>query len=827
MRNAGLSRAYPWFEMTQLRSAFRSLLQNPGFTAAALLCLALGIGANTAIFTVVDAVLFRPLPYRDSERLARIYTEFPSYGSSGGFRKFWMSTPELLELRRDLSSWEAIESFTLTGVNLAGGKEPERVTASSVTGGLFPMLGVAPQIGRTIIADDDRPGVALAVIISDGLWKRSFGGDAQVLNRSVKVNGLTANIVGVMPRGFQFPPGENTPPELWMPQQIDPANPGSRSGHFQNALGKLKSGVGIERAREEITRYLRDQDKITTPNFHHFSSEFHTLVALPFHGEITGEVRPAMLVMMGAVGFVLLIACVNVGNLLLARAESRHHEMAVRKAIGASLWHLTRQCLSEGLLLAGLGALLGLGVASAALRLILAFNQGSIPRAIEIGIDWRILVFTLGASILTGVLFGLAPLAQFAGDTHASLKSSTGRTTATAQAHWLRRAMVVSELALALVLLVGAGLMVRTFWKLQQVHIGLDPSRVLTMRLALPQGQYAENADVKQLWGRLLERVRGIPGVQSVTLASGLPPQRPLNANDTMIEGYVKRKGGPDENVDFYQIVSPGYFETMKVPIVEGRPFDLRDGDGGAQTVIINRSMAQAFYGSQSPIGRRIKTNFNGPWRVIVGVAADVKNVGVDKPAGTELYLPYAQADGGQRGMFLTVKAASDPEALIAPIRREIASLDASLPVSLVREMDEVIGAATTRPRFLSVLLTLFSVIALGLAAVGIYGVMAYTVAQRTQEFGIRLAIGASPGNVLSLVLNQGIALGMIGVALGAAGAFFLTRFLKRLLFGIEAFDPLTFAGTAALLTLVILAACYLPARRATKVDPMVALRYE
>jgi putative ABC transport system permease protein len=814
--------------MPQFHAALRTLWLNPGFTFAALLCLALGIGANTAIFTVVDAVLFRPLPYKDPERLARLYTEFPTYGSSGGFRKFWMSTPELLEIRRDLQSWEAIESFTITGANLSGGKEPVRVTASTVTGGLFAMLGVAPQAGRLIAPSDDRPGAPLAILISDGLWRRGFGADATLLNRTVKLNGVNANVVGIMPKGFQFPPGEVEPPELWAPQQIDPANPGSRSGHFQNVLGKLKPGVSIERARGEITRYLAGQDQITTPNFHHFTSKFHTLITMPFHGEITGQVRPAMLVMLGAVGFLLLIACVNVGNLLLARAESRHHEMAVRKAIGASLWDLARQCLIEGLALASLGAVLGLGVAWGALQLLLAFNQGSIPRADEIGIDWRILAFTLGASVVTGVLFGLAPLAQFAGDTQASLKSSTGRSTATRQTHWLRRAMVVAELALALVLLVGAGLMVRSFWKLQQVNAGIDPSRVITMRLALPQGQYAENAQVRALWSRLLERVGAIPGVEAATLSSGMEPQRQLNANDTRIEGYAKAFGGPDENVDFYNVVAPNYFETMRIPIVEGRGFDARDGNGGALSAVINQTMARTFYGNQSPIGRRIGANQRGEnWRTIVGVAADVKNAGVEKPTGTELYLPYEQSDGGARGMFLKVKAAASPSALMPAIRREIAALDPNLPVAQVREMDEVIAAATTRPRFLSVLLSLFSVIALGLAAVGIYGVMAYTVAQRTQEFGIRLAIGAAPADVLRLVMGQGLTLGIVGVVTGAVGAIALTSFLKQLLFGVEAFDPLTFAATALLLTAVILAACYIPARRATRVDPLVALRYE
>ena len=524
----------------------------------------------------------------------------------------------------------------------------------------------------------------------------------------------------------------------------------------------------------------------------------------------------------------LLIACVNVGNLLLARAEARHHEIAVRKAVGASLWHLARQCLTEGLVLAASGAVLGLLVSWATLRLILAFNQGSIPRAEEIGMDWRVLAFTVVASILTGIFFGLAPLAQFAGDTQSSLKSATGRSTATSGAHWLRRVMVVAELALALILLVGAGLMVRTFWKLQQVNIGLNPSRVVTMRVALPQAQYAQMPAVKQLWSRLLERVNALPGVESASLVAGLAPLRALNANDTQIEGYVKTEGGPDQNVDYYQGVAPEYFEMMRIPIIEGRAFDSRDGADANRVVIINQTMARTFYGSQSPIGRRVREDSDKvPWRTIIGVAADVKNGGIDKPTGTELYFPYTQADGGIRTMYLAVKTVGDPQQIVSAVRAQVNALDPSLPVAQIRLMEDVISAANARPRFLTVLLSVFSFIALGLAAVGIYGVMAFMVARRTQEFGIRMAIGAGPRDVLNLVLGQGAKIGLVGVAVGALGALVLTRFVRQLLFGVESFDPLTFVVTALVLTVVVLAACYVPARRATRVDPMVALRYE
>jgi len=815
--------------MLELRYAFRALFNNRALAIAAIVCLAVGIGANTAIYTVVNAVVLRPLPFKDPDRLVRIYTEFPTYGSSGGFHKFWMSTPELLDLRRMTTSWESLEAYVTTGMNLSGGTgEPVRVTAAVITGGMMPMLGVAPQLGRMLSNDDDRFGGPLAVVLSDGLWHRAFAGTANVIGRQVKVNGLTATVIGVMPRGFAFPPGEPDPAELWYPQQINPASPGGRASHFQAVVGKLKPGITLKRARAEFDRIVDEEGRDKTPNFHTFFPKFHTIVALPYHDEVIGNVKVAMLMMLGAVAFVLLIACVNVGNLLLARAEARQHEVAVRKAIGASIWHLARQCLIEGLLLSALGTALGMVFASAALRLILRFNQGSIPRADEIGMDWRVLAFTAAAAVLTGIFFGLAPLAQFAGNTQESLKSASGRTTATGGAHWLRRFMVVSEVALALVLLVGAGLMVRTFWNLQAVNVGLDPSRVVTMRLSLPEKQYAEPVAVRQLWSRLLERVKAIPGVQSASVATGLAPMRPLNANDMQIEGYVKKAGGPDQNVDYDQTVAPGCFEMLHIPLLDGRSFDERDGADSNKVAIVNATFARTFYGNESPIGRRIREDSEkSPWRTIVGVAADVKNAGIDKPTGTELYVPYTQEDGGTRSAFLVVKAAGDPRQIVPTVRRQVAELDPSLPIAQVRLMDEVIASANARPRFLTVLLSMFSFVALALASVGIYGVMSFMVARRTQEFGIRMAIGAGPAEVLRLVLSQGLQIGTVGVAFGLGGAFLLTRFIRQLLFGVPAFDPVTFAATAVMLMLVIASACYFPARRATHVDPVVALRYE
>jgi len=812
-----------------LRHAVRMLMKNPGFAAAAVVCLTLGIGATTGIFSVVNAVLLRPLGYRQPERLVRIYTEFPTF-PNGGLRRFWTSAPEFLDLRRDLKSWESIDAWANTGANIAGITQPARVTASYVSGGLLNSLGVSPMMGRLITPADDEPTAPVVVEISYGLWKSVFGSDPQVVGRQTLLGGQKCTIIGVMPRGFEFPPGEVDPPQLWSPLQIDPAKPGGRGSHNFYLLGLLRPGVTPSQAQSEMQSYVTASTEVhKSANEHYFNTKNHTLVSFPLQAEVVSNVRPALLMLLGAVAFVLLIACVNVANLLLARAESRRREIAIRSAIGADLARLARQFVTEGLLLSGCGAILGLALAYLGIRVIQVTNAGAIPRAAEIGVDINVLLFTVAASLLTGVLFGLAPIIPLAlQSVQDSLKETVGSTTGTAAAQGFRRALVAGELALALVLLVACGLMVRGFWKLQEVHIGINPDNVVTMSLALPQTSYPKNDVIDSFWTRLEDRVRNLPGVRSAAIVSGLPPLRPPNMNDTHVEGFVRREGGPIENIDYYQVVSKDYFQTMGIRLMDGRLLDARDTASSPDVIIINQTLARTFYGNASPIGRRIQPNTDGAFCTVIGVVEDVKNAGIDRPAGTELYLPYTQKHGsGNNDAYVVLRSNGDPSSLASAVRDEVRAIDPTIPVSHVRLMEDVLSSAQSRPRFLTLLLTLFSGIALIIATVGIYGVISYSVARRSKEFGLRMALGARPANILSLVLKQGVLLTGIGVVVGLVAALILTRLMASLLFGVTSTDAITYLGVSALLAAVAIFATYVPARRATQVDPIKALRYE
>ncbi|HYL68115.1 MAG TPA: ABC transporter permease [Candidatus Limnocylindria bacterium] len=813
-----------------LRHAARMLVKNPGFTAAALLCLTLGIGATTGIFSVVDAVLLRPLPYAHPERLVRVYTEFPSF-PGGGLRRFWTSAPEFLDLRRDTKSWETLDVWDADGANIAGVIQPVRVTASFVSGNLLNGLGVSPMMGRLIAPADDEHGAPVVADISYGLWKSAFGGDPHVVGRNTMLNGKQCTIIGVMPRGFEFPPGELDSAQVWTPLQIDPANPGGRGSHNYYVLGRLKPGVSAPQAQSELAAYVKTSGE-THPEGarqHFFNPKVHTLVSYPLQAEVVSGVRPALLMLLGAVGFVLLIACVNVANLLLARAEARRREIAIRSALGADLWRLARQFVTEGVLLSSLGAVLGLLLAFAGMRLIQVTNAGSIPRAAEIGVDMHVLLFTMCAALLAGVFFGLAPIVPLAlQNLQDSLKDTVGSATTTASAQMFRRALVAGELALALVLLIGCGLMVRGFWKLQQVHTGVQADNVLTMSVALPEAAYPKDDQVDAFWARVDEKVAQLPGVESSAIAYGLPPLRRPNMNDTKIEGFVRKEGGPVENVDFYQVISNGYFKTMGIRLMDGRLFDERDGKDAPPVAIINQTMARTFWGNDSPLGRRVQPSGLEGWCTVIGVVEDVKNAGLDKPAGTEIYVPYMQKVGtGTRDVSVVLRSRSNPGALTGGVRRELHALDPGIPISRVRTMDEVLSKAQSRPRFLTMLLTMFSGVALLIATIGIYGVISYSVVRRSKEFGLRMALGAQPGNILGLVMKQGFWLAAIGVIAGLVAALGLTRLMASLLFGVQPTDAVTFVSVSALLALVALVASYIPARRATQVDPMKALRYE
>jgi len=813
-----------------VRFAVRMLVKNPGFTTAVVVCLMLGIGATTAIFSVVNAVLLRPLPYREPDRLVRVYSEFPKF-QGGGLRRFWLSPPEFFDLRRDAKSWKTLDAWVNSGANLAGTTNPVRATASFISGSTLQTLGVSPIMGRLITLEDDDPKSPAVIDISYGLWKTVFAGDNSIINHEVLLNGGKVTIIGVMPEGFAFPPGEVDPPQVWATLQIDPARPGSRGSHFLYLLGRLKDGVSRQQAQAELDSLTKYWGDTGSAKEHHFSLERHTIVSYPLQSEVVGNIRPALLMLFGAVAFVLLIACVNVANLLLARAEARQREIAIRSSLGAGAGRLMRQFITEGVLMSFLGAALGLLLAVGGLQMIKYTNAGSIPRSQEIGVDMHVLLFALGISLFTGILFGLTPLFHVVlRDLHQILKNAAASSTGSGGSQIFRHILVATEISLALVLLIGCGLMLRAFWKLQEVDIGVNPHSVLTMQVNLPGASYTDNNKVQSFWMRLDEAVAHLPGIEASAIATGLPPQRRVNANDTDIEGYVRKPDGPMENVDYYQIVTPTYFKTMGIQLIDGRLFTDADRNGAPDVAIINQSMARMFYGNQSPVGRRVRPGNIDPWCTIVGVVADVKNAGIDKPTGTELYLPYNQKQGSSNrntGMTLFVRSTMPASSLVGAVRRQLADLDPQVPLSKIAPMEEVISTAQARPRFLSVLLTIFSAVALVLAAVGIYGLLAYSVARRTKEFGLRMALGAQQQDVLGLVLKQGAIMVASGLFAGLIAAFALTRLMSSLLYHVRATDPLTFIVVLFGLALVAMLASYIPARRATKVNPTVTLRYE
>jgi predicted permease len=807
--------------------ALRALRRQPGFTLVTILTLALGIGANTAVFSVVNGVVLRPLAYPQPERLQFVTSQFPTLG----FDQFWISLPEFVEFRDRNRAFESIGAYNVNAVNLDT-TPPGRPVGAIVTPELMPTLGVQPVAGRWFTAADSVPNAERVAILSWELWQRAYGGDRTVLDRVIQINNLPNRIVGIMPRGYDV---HDQKVEIWQPLTIDPATfPNRRGNHFLYLIGRLKPGISIEQARADSLALVQQWRQLV-PAGHVPSVPNHQIRIDPLKEDLIGSVRKALLVLQGAVAFVLLIACANLASLLIARADSRMREYAVRAALGASRGRMLRQLLTEGLVLSVTAAIAGAGLAWGGLRLLLTVNPDAIPRTAEIGLDWPVLVFTLLVAMATGVVFGLVPLLHM-GRGGAVLKEAGTRTTAgTARAH-VRSALVIVEIALAVLLVVGAGLLIRSFVNLTRVDMGFNRSQLTTFGLVLPAASY-DTARRADFYDRLITRIRALPGVQSVSAMSGLPPLRNVNANDTNFEHIPDNRPpgtAPSENVDFWQFVTLGYDETMGIPVVKGRAFEPADV-GAAPVVMINEALARKFFADRDPIGGRLRPSGGGPnpppWFTVVGVLKDVKQGGVAEAAGTELYFLAEQMPRTQgfmpANMNFVVRSPLTLEQLGPQYRRLAGEMDAGLPLIRMRSMDDVVDAAIARPRFLTVLLGIFAGLALALAAVGTYGILSYIVSERMQEIGIRMALGAGRSEILKLVLRRGLILSVIGLVIGLAGAAGLTRVMQTLLFDITPTDPITLVGVTVVIAMVSTVACLIPSWRASRVDPLVVLKRE
>jgi predicted permease len=800
----------------------RNLRRAPGFALVAILTLALGIGANTAIFAIVNGVLLKPLAYPEPERLVLVTSQFPEMG----FDQFWVSPPEFLELQERSRSFQALGAYTTDEDNLGTGERPRRVRVGRVSSDFFDVLGVAPFLGRTIRPEETLPGAAPVAVLSHELWRSVFASDPSLVGQTIDIDGRKVEVAGVMPEGFGL---ATEPVEAFLPVSIDPANRQNRGNHYLYLVGRLSPGVELEAARAEMETLLADWPG---KDLHAPDLSFHRLRIDPLQGEVVGDAGTAIWALQAAVGFVLLIACANLANLLLARAESRQKEFAIRSALGAGGGRLARQFLAEGLVLSLLGGLVGVLLAHAGLRVLVATFPDALPRASEVSVDGASLVFMVMVALATSLAFGLAPLLHLRGSSLTSTLREAGQRSATSGRRLLRRFLVASEVALAVVLVTGATLMVRTVWNLTRVDAGFERSGLVTFALDLPAATYPDPPLVSAFYARLLEDLRALPGVRGAAVVNGLPPLREVNANDTDIEGYQQiEETDPMENVDYWQSVSTGYTETMGIPIVEGRSFRELD-EGGDFVALVNETMARTFWPGTSPLGRRVKPGFGDelPWLTVVGVVKDVKQGGVDKETGTELYFHTAQLGKvgiADRNLNVVLRTDAPVSALAGSIQRVVAAKDASLPIIDLRAMEEVFSQAIGRPRLLAQLLLGFAVLALVMAALGTYGVLAYVVAERRREIGIRVALGAARGSVLSMVLRQGLGLTLVGLVAGLAGALAVNRLAAALLFGVEPADPLTYAAVSLFISLVGVAACYAPARRATRVDPIVVLRQD
>jgi putative ABC transport system permease protein len=817
--------------------ALRTLAKTPAYAAVTILTLALGIGANTAIFSVVNGVLLKPLPYKQPDRLLLITSTFPALG----FDKFWISVPEWSEFRERNKSFSKVGGYREGSVNLGTPERPRRVNSALVTPDLLDVLGVAPARGRLFTEEDARPGAEDVGIIADATWRNDFQRDESVLGRVIQIDGTPTRIVGIMPAGFDI---HDERVEVILPLTINPATfPNNRGSHFLYLVGRLKDEVTIGQAQADLDGMIK-QWRALSGNRHSpappatTGAGGHMLQMEPLKKEMVGNIGTALWVLQGAVGFVLLIACANLANLILARAESRQKEFAIRSALGAGRWRLLRQFLTEGVLLAIVGGALGAALGFFGVRAMLAANPDSIPRAMEIALDWKVLAFTLAISIATGFIFGMAPLLHLREQVVTiSLKEGGQRTTAGSARARVRSGLVMAEVALAVVLVVGAGLLLRSFQKLMTVDAGFNREHLTTFGVVLSGATYQKGVDRVAFFNRLLGRFREMPGVTGVAAMSGLPPNRPVNANDTDFVGYNPQQGEPAENVDYYQTVTVDYLKTMGIPVVKGRGFEAADIEG-APVLLVNETLEKTFFTFRKleAVGQRVNIFTGGGPQgngttefTIVGVVRDVKQGGMASKTGTELYFLGEQGPRisgfAPASMNVAIRSTLPEESLAQAIQAAVRAQDPTLPIVKLRTMDQVFSDSAARPRFLAMLLGLFAALALALAAIGTYGILSYSVTERTKEIGIHMALGATRGSVLGMVLGQGMRLTIVGLLGGLAASFFLTRLLQAQLFNVKPTDPTTLTAVAGFIAVIAFVACYVPAQRATRVDPMVTLR--
>ena len=797
--------------LQDVRYAARMLIRAPMFTGVAILTLALGLGANAAIFTIVNALLIRPLPYGAPGRLVTVWQDMRA---RGGPPDEWATPGNYADWRRESGLFQSVSVITGWRPTLTGGAEPEPVPGEQVSHEYLTVLGVRPALGRDFRNDDDVPNAARVVIMSDGLWKRRFGGAADIVGRSILLNGEPHEIIGVLPAGFR--PIVTASADLWRPLRLNVANP-ARGAVVLRTVARLADGLSIERAQREATALAQRLEKE-----HPDSNEKTGFLLIPLHDRVVGDIRGGLLALLGAVAFVLLIACANIANLLMARASSRGREIAVRVALGAARSRVIRQLLTESLLLAVIGGAAGLMLGIWSVDALLAIAPAGAPRLNEVRFDRSVFLFASGLTLITGLLFGLVPALQSSRPDVARPLNDGMRGGSTSGGRRIRRALIALEVALALMLLTGGGLLMQTFMKLQAADLGFDPGAALVGFVNPPRaGGYDTMAKHRAFYDQVLERASALPGVRRAALASVLP----LSGDSDMsfqIEGRAAPVTPSQTPVTWYRLISASYFEVMGMRIVRGR----RISEGEASpSVVVNEAFVRRYFAGADPLGHRIRFAEDRPWFTIVGIAGDVKTRGAREATQVETFIPYWQLT--EPGMNVILKTAGDPALLAAPLRRAVADLDRGVPVAGITTLDTIVRESIDQPRFFAMLSAAFAALALTLAAVGLYGVLAYVVSQRTTEIGVRMALGATTSEVFRLVIGEGLRLTAVGLLFGVAGSIAVGRLLTTMLFGVGPADPRVFAGTAAVLVAAAALACVIPARRATRVDPMVALRAE